>query len=592
LTNDDEIAEFLAGLRKACGEDLSLDDSLLCFLKRPRYRLFVNPMPQFSAALFLPYRIIHSDEYHFSNQALLNVIYGVGDRYCFLAVDHDGKLYMPAESTEPRKQSPDAELLLDDVALWKLRMPSSWQCITWRKGIGLAESKSIKAGYEACRTHKSLKKLCSNTSDTFNQLILEFESRQLEAGLSELRQFQVGNAWAFMRKHRIQHDMGIYNWLIEGNAEVQKYRRQAARAYPFLSPELTGYVNETENYQRLSNVIDCAEPLLPILSDMFCVRKATLRHLAQFGTLQRALFNGEDITWVVKCLDAMQCKQWPCCEEEWEAFALLLRDIPREWNLHGLSVDKVKYDKNIVNYLCRMANRGWVNALAYMEKKNYYSSGLESILEVTRSLNRVLPVHHDGLQAVVDKLSGWDMRTWHDVVEKWHQGVLEYKLEQFKDSAINWPRLVPETNINGYHFKALTTPLALEEEDLAMRHCVATYIEHCLFDRRHIITQRQECEEACCTLEVRVRRKGDKWWLEKVQHQGIQNTQPTAVQKLVADKWMEWANSEADFTGLERALKEREVNKDEMLETLADTSLDRERHALEKGGVFCEEVVL
>lgn len=73
-----------------------------------------------------------------------------------------------------------------------------------------------------------------------------------------------------------------------------------------------------------------------------------------------------------------------------------------------------------------------------------------------------------------------------------------------------------------------------------------------------------------------------------MQHQGIQNTQPTLSQKRVVNKWANWA---VDFRGLELASIERQASKSEIMDKLADTGLERHRDAPEKSGVFFEEVV-
>jgi len=578
------MIKFLGAVEDALGSRSKLDNQFLKFLNRPRHRLFINPTPRFTAVLYMPYRLDPANDLNGDVLIFLNILWGREITKSFFAVDHEGKLYVAESVNEPRKKAPDADLLLNDQLLWKRRNPRNWRLAGRdEKTVRLDVIRRIVSGYNTYRTWEIFKTINTDCPESLLEDVIKLENRRFYAGMQSFRNYQAGNIWSFMRHNRIQKDVRTYNWLLEHNGDVRKRRKQAAKAYPFLASELTGFVSRNEDFKHLSKTVDQAKPLLPALCATFNVRKSTIKNIARLGSLQRSslFFHVGNIGGVLSALDTIEYKHWPERQKEWMCFDFIISAIPDTWIIQKLEVNQNLYKKRVSQYLRRMSIRGWIAAKAHGDNLAIYSFGLESIEEVISSINRVLPESYQGLEELVNRMSAWNMNTWYEVVERWHRGVLQYETKNATENNLSWSALVSGKEVDGFYFKVLTSPSELENEGREMQHCVSTCVNDCLFSGNHIISQRNKSGDRCGTLEAKTKKfNGESWGIEITQHYGFRNKRPTPREKRAVNKWVAWANSEADFESLVQTRTERHSRRKEVMYELGGINVKRDRFAL------------
>ncbi len=116
----------------------------------------------------------------------------------------------------------------------------------------------------------------------------------------------------------------------------------------------------------------------------------------------------------------------------------------------------------------------------------------------------------------------WHSR--HDAIRR----ALEQEFPRLPaDRRARWPGLFEHAQVFGSRqIHALSTRQSLQEEGLALGHCVGSYAPETWLLRTHILSLRDLTGRRCSTAEVRLGTNGDRAHLVLIQHAGLANCEP------------------------------------------------------------------
>jgi len=381
---------------------------------------------------------------------------------------------------------------------------------------------------------------------------------------------------SWMRRCRAERSASVYVWLAGAEGQVQQYRRQAVREFPFFSGMLAD-TNKLEGIE-LTVAVDTGKPLVNALARILFVHPATIRRLRGLGARERKRIDWRLGT-VVRILDAVPFEHWPDSPGAWKALNEMVHEV-----CHSSWLDETDALRIFRPVLRKMAKRGWVSGRQRYLEQFHWVAGMCDMSDIWSSLDELM----DRIQTFVENrddsewtspFSGMSFEQLREINESWHQLLHE---DAGASQEATWLPLSDEFKYGSRRIVPLVNEAMLREEGRRLQHCVASYSYRCLTQPVHVASVRDDAGNSCSTVEIHLDRKAYGWRPELAQHRGLRNRQPSLACRRAVHAWLKWMEGldAQHWAELEHASMER--HKKFIMDTPDPARMERERRLLER----------